>query len=152
MRYLTGQEVVEVTGYAATSAATDFEYPPTVVAVLKLANGAVGKLSVSFEAWLPYQFNIDLLGTEGTIRDNRVFSRRTLPGALDFAVLPTILPNSGEVTHHPFQGEIDHFLTCIQTGVESHCNLADAVQTHEVALAIDQSVATGRPVALPLTP
>jgi len=146
MRYLTGEEIVEVSAYAATAAATDYEYPPTVVAAVKFSGGAVGKLSVSFEAWLPYQFNIDLLGTDGAIRDNRVWSRKLFPGATDFAAVPTILPNSGEVSHHPFTGEIAHFIECIRTGQESHCNLADAVRTHEVCLAIDQSVAAGGPV------
>ncbi|MBI2297972.1 MAG: Gfo/Idh/MocA family oxidoreductase [Armatimonadetes bacterium] len=152
LRYLTGDEVAEVCGYAATAAPTSFEYPPTVVAALKFTSGAVGKLSVSFEAWLPYQFNVDLLGTEGSIRDNRIYSRTHLPGATDFAVVPTVLPNSGEVSHHPFQGEIDHFVTCIQSGAESHVNLADAVKTHEICLAIDRSVSEGRPVKLPLSP
>lgn len=151
LRYLTGDEPVEVSGFAATAAPTDYEYPPTVVAAVKFAGGAVGKVSVSFESWLPYQFNIDLLGTDGTIRDNRVWSRKLLPGATDFATVPTVLPNSGEVTHHPFTGEIDHFLECIRTGAESHVNLADAVKTHEICLAIDRSVQTGNPVRLPLS-
>lgn len=151
LRYLTGDEIVEVQGYAAEAAPTDFEYPPTVVAAVKLASGAVGKLSVSFEAWLPYQFNIDLLGTDGTIRDNRVWSRTLLPGQTHFATVPTILPDSGEVEHHPFTGEVAHFLECIRSGRESHVNLEDAVKTHEVCLAIDRSVAMGRPVTLPLT-
>ncbi|NUP99759.1 MAG: Gfo/Idh/MocA family oxidoreductase [Armatimonadetes bacterium] len=149
LRYFVQDEVVEVAAYAATAAPTEFEYPPTVVAVVKFAGGAVGKVSVSFEAWLPYQFNIDLLGTAGAIRDNRVFSRELLPGATDFATVPTTLPNSGEVTHHPFQGEIDHFIDCIRTGVESHVNLEDAVKTHEVCLAIDRAVAEGGPIRLP---
>lgn len=152
MRYLTGEEIVEVTAYGATAAPTDYEYPPTVVAALKFAGGAVGKLSVSFEAWLPYQFNIDLLGTDGTIRDNRVWSRGLFPGATDFAVVPTVLPNSGDVSHHPFHGEIAHFVECIEAERESHCNLADAVRTHEVCLAIDRSVTTGAPVAVPAGP
>jgi hypothetical protein len=29
---------------------------------------------------MPYQFNIDLVGPGGTLRDNRVWSPRLLPG------------------------------------------------------------------------
>jgi hypothetical protein len=33
------------------------------------------------------------------------------------------MPDSGEVPHHPFQGEIDHFVDCILQNEESHVNL-----------------------------
>ena len=35
--------------------------------MLKFAGGAVGKTSALFDAEMPYQFNIDLAGTEGTL-------------------------------------------------------------------------------------
>ena len=88
--------------------------------------------------------------TDGAIRDNRFYSRR-LPGALDWASFPTIPPNSGLVEHHPFPAEIDHFVECIRTGVESHVSLHDAVNTHEVCFAADQSGREGgRLIELPL--
>jgi predicted dehydrogenase len=43
-----------------------------------------------------------------------------------------------------------HFAECIAKGVESHCNVADAVNTHELCLAIDRAAASGKPVKLPL--
>ena len=68
-----------------------------------------------------------------------------------FVTVPTVLPDSGDVAHHEFQEEIDHLVDCILNDVESHVNLADAVKTHQVCLAIDQSAADGgRPVKLPL--
>jgi len=54
------------------------------------------------------------------------------------------------VTHHPFVGEVNHFLDCIRSDRESHCNIADAVKTHEICLAGDASAREGRPVRLPL--
>ncbi len=100
---------------------------------------------------MPYTLNIDVAGTAGAIRDNRVWSKELLPGQTDWAVFPTILPTSGDVHHHPFDGEINHFVECIRQGSESHCNIADAYQTHELCLAIDQSIELGgRPVKLPL--
>ena len=78
---------------------------------------------------------------------------RKLPGMLDWATFPTVLPNSGLVGHHPFQAEIDHFVECILTGVESHASLHDAVNTHLACFAISESSrAGGRPVAVPPTP
>lgn len=150
IRWLAGQEIVEVSA-AANDVRGNFEYPANVVAVLKFADGAIGKTSALFDCDMPYQFNIDLAGTEGTIRDNRVWSQRLFPGQTGWTEMETLLPNSGDVNHHPFDAEMAHLVDCILEDRESHCNVADAYHTHEVCLAIDRSIAEGgRPVALPL--
>ena len=150
-RYLMGSDVVEVTALEAT-ALDGLPRAANQVALVRFANGKAGKVSAITEPWIPYQFNVDLLGTEGGLRDNRFYSRK-LPGVLDWATFPTILPNSGLVGHHPFQGEIDHFVECIRAGVESHASLRDAVNTHEACFAISESSrAGGRPVAVPALP
>jgi predicted dehydrogenase len=118
---------------------------------VKFASGAVGKLSSSVDIVAPYQFNIDILGTEGCIRDNRLYSRKLMPGQTHFATIPTILPDSGDVEHHPFVGEINHFVDCILEDRESEVNVEDAVKTHEVCIAMDLSAEQGgQPVKLPL--
>jgi predicted dehydrogenase len=61
------------------------------------------------------------------------------------------MPDSADVHHHPFDAQIDHFVDCILEDRESHCNVADAFHTHELCLAIDQSINKGgRVVTLPL--
>ena len=61
------------------------------------------------------------------------------------------MPDSADVTHHPFQAEIDDFVDAILTGRETMLNVFDAQKTMEVCLAADQSATTGgRPIALPL--
>jgi predicted dehydrogenase len=67
------------------------------------------------------------------------------------AEIPSILPDSGDVSHHPFQGQIDHFVECILTDTESHCNLEDAAKTHEICFAAETSAQEGQPVPLPLS-
>lgn len=149
IRWFVGDNVAEVSAYGNCHN-PDYEYDSNVVAAVKFRSGAIGKLSTSFDCQMPYNFNIDLLGTEGSIRGNRLYSKKLLPGQTDFATIPTILPDSGDVSHHPFQGEMDHFVDCILNNEESHCNLADAINTNETCIAIDRSLATGKPVALPL--
>ncbi len=147
-RYLMGSDIVEVVALE-TSALQGLPQPANQVALVRFANGRAGKISSCTEQWMPYQFNVDLLGSHGALRDNRFYSRK-LPGATDWATFPTVLPNSGLVEHHPFQGEIDHFIACIREGVESHVNLRDAVNTHEACFAITESGrAGGKPVKLP---
>src|SRR5205807_7642425 len=135
MRYFVQDEVEEVSAYS-NKRNPDYEYDTNIVGVVKFRGGAIGKLSSIFDAQCPYAFNIDLLGDKGTIRDNRIYAKEFLGGATDWTTVPTIRPDSGDVTHHPFQGVIDHFIECIRSNRESGLNLADAVKTHEVCLAI----------------
>jgi len=135
-------EITEVSAYSVRRR-PDFDYPTTLVAMVKFASGAIGKIGCSLEAQAPYTFNIDLLGTEGTIRDNRLFSRTLLPGQTDFAPIPTVLPTSGDVRHHPFPAEMDHFVACLLEDREPMPDIEDACKTQEVCLAAELSAASG---------
>lgn len=150
LRWFSGEEVVEVSAFSNNKRQM-FEFDANVVAMVKFASGAIGKTSALFDADMPYQFNIDLAGTEGTIRDGRLWSKKLLPGQTGWTTMQTIMPDSGDVHHHPFDAQIDHFVECIRQGRESHASVADAFRTHEVCLAIDHSLACGgQPVRLPL--
>jgi len=150
LRWLVGQEVVEVTAYGNNPKGR-FEYDPNVVAILKFQDGCLGKASALLDCEMPYSFNMDLAGTEGTIRDNHLWSKRLLPGQTGWSTIPTVLPDSRDVHHHPFDGEIEHFVECVREGRESHCSVADAYRSHELCLAIDRSIECGgRPIALPM--
>ena len=150
MRWIAGDEVAEVAAFANNQKGL-FEYDANVVAVMKFRSGAVGKTSALFDGEMPYQFNIDLCGTEGAIRDNRLWSNRLLPGQTGWTEMQTIVPDSGDVDHHPFDAQMNHFVDCILQDRPSHCSVADAYRTHEVCMAIDRSIAEGgRPVKLPL--
>jgi len=56
--------------------------------------------------------------------------------------------DSAEVAHHPFVGEMNHFVDCVLNDRESHCNVADAVKTHRICLAAEVSAREGKPVRL----
>ena len=150
LRFFAAREVVEVSAFANNPKGR-FEYDADVVAILRFQGGAIGKTSALFDAEMPYSFNIDLAGTEGTLRDNRIWSKKLFPGQTGWTAMQTILPDSGDVSHHPFDAQMDHLVQCIQENRESPNNIADAYHTHEVCLAIDRSIAAGgQPVRLPL--
>ncbi|MGE3798667.1 MAG: Gfo/Idh/MocA family protein, partial [Thermomicrobiales bacterium] len=140
-RYLMSSDIVEVSALGF-SGEQGLPHMPGQAAVVRFANGKAGKISACVEQWMPYQFNVDVLGTDGGLRDNRFYSRK-IPGVLGWATFPTVLPDSGAVSHHPFQGEIDHFLECIIEGKESHVSVHDGVNTHRAIFAIDESCAKG---------
>ena len=111
----------------------------------------LGLVNPLFDAVMPYQLNIDVAGTEGTLRDNRIWSRRLMPGQTTWTTMGTPTPDSGDVQHHPFDAEFKHLVDSIREGRPSHCTIADAYHTHEICLAIDRSLALGgQPVRLPL--
>jgi len=148
-RYLLESDVVQVTALAA-DATPGHASPANTAALCRFASGAMGYVSACTEQWMPYVFNIDLFGPDGAMRGHRLFTRK-LPGATGFVEIPTVLPESGDVAHHPFREEVDHFVECVRTGRESHASLADAVNTHEACFAADHSAALGGAVVtLPL--
>jgi len=151
LRWFVGGEVEEVFSYANTSPENPlrFEYDTNAETVLRFSNGVIGKVGCTIEGAMPYTFPVSLFGDQGAIRDNRIFTRRW-PGQTGWATIPTILPDTAEVSHHPFVGEMNHFVECILAGRESHCNVVDAVKTHEICLAAEISAREGRPVRLPL--
>jgi predicted dehydrogenase len=154
MRWFAGvdNDVVEVTAMSVkhTGDNADWEYDPTTVMMCRFRSGAVGKVASILDCKMPYQFNVDVIGTKGTIRDNRLWSETLLPGQTGWSVTPTILPDSGDVTHHPFTGQIEAFAAGILDGTPILPDLDDAVKTHEVIFAADRSATEGRPITLPL--
>ena len=147
MRGFVQDEITEVTAYA-NQINMEYEYPTNVVGIVKFAGETIGKLSASFDVKCPYAFNIDLLGEKGAIRDNRIYAKEFFAGQTDWITVPTIRPDSGDVTHHPFDGELTHFIDCIRNDVESFVNLDDAVKTHAVCYALQRSADENRPVKL----
>jgi predicted dehydrogenase len=148
-RYLIGADVTQVTALTKDTV-EGHASPANTAALVRFSNGTIGYVSACIEQWMPYVFNIDLFGDAGAIRGNRFFSRK-YPGATGFVEIPTVMPDSGDVAHHPFPQEIDHFVECIRGGVESHVSLHDAVNTHEACFAADSSAANnGVPITLPL--
>ena len=150
LRWFARRRPVEVFAYSNTSAANalGYEYDPNSVTLVRFEDGMMGKVASSVECVMPYVFNIMLLGDQGSIRNNQVFARKWV-GQRGWATIPTILPDSGDVSHHPFRDEVDHFIACILENRESHANLEDAAVTHEICFASEISARERRPIAIP---
>ena len=129
--------------------APPMEFDGLELALVKFSNGVIGKVSVNFDCIMPYRFPLRIFGDRGSVFDNRIWSHQ-FPKQKAWRELKAIQPDSSDVSHHPFQAEIDHFVECLQEGVESHSNLEDAIRTHEVVFAAQQCYRTRRPVRLPL--
>lgn len=126
------------------------EYEGLEVMILKFEGGCLGKVSTNLDCVMPYTFPIEIFGDRGTVKDNRIWSHKFV-GQKGWVSIPTILPDSSDVSHHPFQAQMDHFVDCILKDQESHCSLEDAFHTHEVIFAAQRCYETGGPVRLPLS-
>jgi predicted dehydrogenase len=147
-----GSDVVEVSSYASRSRSKLFrpyEYPGTSVTLLKFANGSVGKCASSVDCLQPYYFHTHLVGSKGSLLDNKFHSTDLGTTQGSWSTLALRLLDSGDVADHPYQTQFEAFFKALDRGQDMPLtNLADAARSHEVIFAADRSAATGRPVKL----
>jgi len=147
LRWFARSEVEELSAYQVKTE-NPAEYPGTISINVKFKDGKIGRSTTTFDAKMPYRFNIGIYGSEGTLRNNDLFAPKLFPGQNNFTKIPCILPDSGDVTHHPFQGEVSHFLDCIINDEQPFPDIEDAALTHAVCFAADLSAESGRPVSI----
>jgi predicted dehydrogenase len=179
LRWCTGMEPVEVSAYDARVTA-GYEYPTSIVVNAKLAGRhgrrkteALGQVVSSTDFQMPYTFGVEMMGARATLAHDLILWNEE-PVAIDAlrAACPVAnvrflpantptgapairidceMPGSADVTHHPFQGEIDELVECVLQNRETHLSVFDGQKTMEACLAADRSAASGgRPVRLPL--
>ena len=147
LRWFARSEVEEVCAYQVKTE-NPIEYPGTISVNLRFRDGKIGRSTTTFDAQMPYRFNIGIYGTEGSLRNDELFAPRLFPGQNNFLKIPCVLPDSGDVAHHPFEGEVSHFLDCIIEDVRPFPDLDDAASTSAVCFAADLSAQSGKPVAV----
>ena len=148
-----GSDVEEVTSYATQSANpvfTPYEYPTTSTTILKFKSGAVGKSAAVVDCMQPYYFHTHLVGSEGSLLDNRFHSQK-LNGLNRHAwsQLSMKMLDSGDVADHPYQTQFQAFFDALDAGKDMPLtSFADGFNTHKIIAAADKSAASGRPVAV----
>lgn len=153
--WLMDSQVTHVSAFSNTSPKNPlkYEYDPNSVAILKFANGAIGKVATSIECRQPYLFPVLLQGDKGTVWNDQL-STTTWPGLRKehWAQIPTDLPDSGDVDDHPYLGQLEYFVECIRKNRRPHNDLANASHVHEVIFAVNDSIRSGRSVKVKSTP
>jgi len=148
-----GGEVVEVASYDTKSRSKFFapyEYTTTSVTILKFKNGAVGKCAAVVDCLQPYYFHTHLVGSEGSLLDNRFHSMKL--GGLNknkWSELSMKMLDSGDVSDHPYLTQFQAFFDALEAGKEMPLtSLRDALYSHQVIFTADKSAQTGKPVKL----
>jgi predicted dehydrogenase len=157
MRQFMAAPALEVTAYARRHTAQYkgdpaglYEYPATVVGIVRFADGAVAKLTSTFEAAMPFQVNLRLYGSQGTIQNALLWSEVLSPAQNDWAHFPAAAVDDGDSSHQPFAPMVDHMVECILSDRPASPDISDALKSHEIAYAADISAEQGHPVRLPL--
>lgn len=174
LRWCSGLEPLEVSAYH-TRFTKGYQWPTTIEANMKLERGALGHVTSSADFMMPYTFGVELMGDKASVRDTLIVwkddpmdleeLRRANPfpdvklvesryGSESAAIrIECVMPDSADVSYHPFQAEIDELVDAVRIGRETNLNVFEAQKTMEVCLAADASAAReGRPVRLPLIP
>lgn len=126
------------------------DYDVTMAPMLCFTDDTIGKVTSISEGNMPYSFNVRQHGTKDTLVQNRYYPEIT-EGQTGCVEIPIIMPDTPEVMHHPFQGEVDHFVDCVLHDKTSMPDITDPVKTPEIIVATEQSAQDRHPVKLPFT-
>jgi predicted dehydrogenase len=147
-----GNDVAEVSSYDTSSRSRIFEpyeYATSSVTILKFKSGRVGKCAAIVDCLQPYYFHTHLVGSEGSLLDNKFHSMKLHTNRNAWSTLAMKLLDSGDVADHPYQTQFEKFFESLSAGVPMPLTgLSDAMKSHEVIFAADKSAATGKPVRI----
>ena len=98
----------------------------------------------------PFYFHTHLVGSEGSILDNKFHSQKVAGlnrGA--WSQLSMRMLDSGDVADHPYQTQFQAFLDALDADREMPLTrFGDAFAKHRAIAASDRSAAEGRPVRI----
>src|SRR2546427_2235233 len=150
--FCMGNDVVEVTSYDTKSQSRIFapyEYTTTSVTILKFKNGSIAKCAAVVDCLQPYYFHTHLVGSEGSLLDNKFHSMKLQTNKHAWSSLAMKLLDSGDVSDHPYQSQFEAFFNSVEKDKEMPLtSFAEAARSHEVIFAADRSAQTGKPVKL----
>lgn len=148
-----GSDVVSVSSHATGSRNKDFrkyEYGTSSVTILKYRDGRIGKVASVIDCLQPYYFHTHLVGSEGSLLDNRFHSERIAGlNRHAWSNLSMKLLDSGDVSDHPYQKQFEAFFAAIDRGEEMPLtSFGEAFVSHRMILAADRSAEIGSEIRL----
>lgn len=153
MRWMGGAEVERVYAVSARKVLTDLGIDDVVISSLHFSDGSVACVESN---WimpddLPYRFDfqLEIVGTTGKadvdVREQGAF---VFDGRKQRVLDPTFRPTLYDNQPLVLREELRHFVRCVIEDRQPVVGGADGRAATAVALAIEQSLATGVPVAV----
>lgn len=147
-----GNDVESVTTLSTRSSHEIFkkyEYPTTSVSLLQFASGKVGKVASVIDCQQPYYFHTHLVGSEGSLLDNKLYSNKLHLRDKKWTELPMALADSGDVADHPYQDQFQVFFDALDQDQDMPLtSLKEAMKSFEVIFAADFSASEKRAISL----
>ena len=142
-----GTEVESVTSYSTKSKSEIFapyEYDTSSVTLLKFKNGAIGKTAAIVDCLQPYYFHTHLVGSQGSLLDNKLHSNKLHTDKSRWGQLPMKMLDSGDVSDHPYQTQFQSFFDALDAGKDMPLtSFRESLRSFEVIFAADESAANG---------
>ncbi len=141
MRWVLGQDVVEVTAMASKklTRGSDFQYPDTMVSLLRFDDDVLAKSATTFGTQRPIMHSLNLYGTKGSF-ENATPSARRFSGdqAEDLTLVETPYPaiEKGDL--------LPDFVTAIREGRSPNVAARDVYRVMDICFACWDSVTTGQ--------
>ena len=149
---LMGSDVESVTSLSTKSSSPIFapyEYDTSSVTIIKFKNGSVGKCAAIVDCLQPYYFHTHLVGSEGSLLDNKLYSSKLALRDKKWTELPVALADSGDVADHPYKDQFQAFFDALDRGEDmARTSIAESLESFRVLFACDKSAREGRPVKL----
>lgn len=144
------EEVTSLSTRSENSIFAPYEYDTTTVTLLKFKDGRIGKVASVVDCLQPYYFHIHLVGSEGSILDNKIYSAKLKGLSKErWSTLETSLIDSGDVAHHPYLPQFEAFIEALRKGEKMpHTDFETAFESHRVVFAADLSAAEKRTVKI----
>jgi UDP-N-acetyl-2-amino-2-deoxyglucuronate dehydrogenase len=145
-------EVESVTSLSTQSKSpvfSPYEYHTTSVSLVRFRDGRIGKCAAVVDCLQPYYFHTHLVGSEGSLLDNKIHSSKLLSDKAHWSQLSMKLLDSGDVSDHPYTAQFQAFFDALDEQSEMPLTgLTEALRTHRVLFAADASASSGKPVQL----
>ena len=142
---LMGTEVESVSSMSTRSQSDIFapyEYDTSSVTILRFKNGAIGKTAAIVDCLQPYYFHTHLVGSQGSILDNKFHSQKLKTDKGHWSELAMKMLDSGDVSDHPYQSQFQAFFDALDAGVEMPLtSFSEAAKTFAIIFAADASAA-----------
>ena len=142
---LMGTEVESVSSMSTRSHSDIFapyEYDTSSVTILRFKNGAIGKTAAIVDCLQPYYFHTHLVGSQGSILDNKFHSQKLKTDKGHWSELAMKMLDSGDVSDHPYQSQFQAFFDALDAGVEMPLtSFSEAAKTFAIIFAADASAA-----------
>lgn len=148
LRWFSGAQVVEVSGYSNHVAFPAMRQDDCQVALFRFDSGAIAKVAALYAPRLgmaPY-YNLRVYGTRGTVERDQVALARD-----EEDVHPALQPvEADRIAGHPYDREIEDWLDAIREGRSPRCDLFDGANSTVATLIATEAMSAGKTLPVPV--